>query len=314
MKKFKSKNILGFFFQWLFVLSILLFPMIVKWVCETELATLQNCRRKLSNCLYCEEHPWFMGCYGNECDGVNTVNWCWDEEYLYNLCMQQNQWGGRGNWNTSWWSVGWWNTSWWNGSWWSAGWWNTSWWNGNWWSAGWWNTSWWSAGNWNTSWWSAGWWSWWNICSWDTIMPEWWTSASDCTWCADWTKASPDNTKCICDSSVKCCWIKLNTVVPFIWDCIELDSDSTRSDTTSVNSVTAFPILMQWLMKIVMSVIMVFSFIMLIVAWLMMTAWAFKNTSFDKWKTILKNVIISLILLWCSWLILSLINPSFFGG
>ena len=154
-----------------------------------------------------------------------------------------------------------------------------------------------------------------SICTWNTIMPEWWTSASDCTWCIEGeTVPNADHTKCICDSSVKCCWIKLNTVVPFIWDCIELDTDSSRSDTISVNSVTAFPILMQWLMKIVMSVIMVFSFIMLIVAWLMMTAWAFKNTSFDKWKTILKNVIISLILLWCSWLILSLINPSFFGG
>jgi len=154
-----------------------------------------------------------------------------------------------------------------------------------------------------------------SICSWNTIMPEWWTSASDCTWCIEGeTVPNADHTKCVCDSSVKCCWIKLNTVVPFIWDCIELDSDSSRSDTTSVNSVTAFPILMQWLMKIVMSVIMVFSFIMLIVAWLMMTAWSISNNSFTKWKTILKNVIISLILLWCSWLILSLINPSFFGG
>ena len=148
------------------------------------------------------------------------------------------------------------------------------------------------------------------VCTWIQYSQWWW----NCTDCSGGTVPNESHTKCICDSSVKCCWIKLNTVVPFIWDCIELDSDSTRSDTTSVNSVTAFPILMQWLMKIVMSVIMVFSFIMLIVAWLMMTAWAFKNTSFDKWKTILKNVIISLILLWCSWLILSLINPSFFGG
>ena len=128
------------------------------------------------------------------------------------------------------------------------------------------------------------------------------------------TIPNESHTKCICDSSKKCCWIKLNTVVPFIWDCIELNTDSHKWDTTAVTSITAFPLLMQWLMKILMSAIMVFSFLMVIIAWLMMTSWAFSNSSFSKWKTILKNVIISLILLWCSWLILSLINPSFFGG
>ena len=134
--------------------------------------------------------------------------------------------------------------------------------------------------------------------------------------CNTWAWEMPDPTnpcKCVCNPNVKCCGVQLNTVVPFIWDCIELDADSSRGDTTSVNSMTAFPILMQWLMKILMSVIMVFSFIMVIVSWLMMTTWAFwKSSGFDKWKTILKNVIISFILLWCSWLILSLINPSFF--
>lgn len=134
--------------------------------------------------------------------------------------------------------------------------------------------------------------------------------------CNTWAWEMPDPTnpcKCVCNPDKKCCGVQLNTVVPFIWDCIELDADSSRGDTTSVNSMTAFPILMQWLMKILMSVIMVFSFIMVIVAWLLMTTWAFwKSNGFDKWKTILKNVIISLILLWCSWLILSLINPSFF--
>lgn len=141
--------------------------------------------------------------------------------------------------------------------------------------------------------------------------PWWW----QCQACITWeTKPNESHTRCICDPNYKCCWIQLNTVVPFIWDCIELDTNSSRWDTTSVNSVTAFPVLMQWLMKLLMSAIMVFSFLMVIVAWLMMTTWAFSNSSFTKWKTILKNVIISLILLWCSWLILSLINPSFFGG
>lgn len=152
------------------------------------------------------------------------------------------------------------------------------------------------------------------ICQWQKYRTGWEAIETNCKECESWTIANESHTKCICDSSNKCCWIKLNTVVPFIWDCIELNTDSHRWDTTAVTSITAFPLLMQWLMKILMSAIMVFSFLMVIIAWLMMTSWAFSNSSFSKWKTILKNVIISLILLWCSWLILSLINPSFFGG
>ena len=147
-------------------------------------------------------------------------------------------------------------------------------------------------------------------CTWNQYQ-SWSWGCQDCTWD---TMPSADRTKCVCNPDKKCCWIQLNTVVPFIWDCIEMNTDSSRWDTTSVTSVTAFPVLVQWLMKILMSAIMVFSFLMVIVAGLMMTTWAFSWWSFTKWKTILKNVIISLILLWCSWLILSLVNPSFFGG
>lgn len=291
MKIKKLKYTLNFTLLWLLV--SLFFPLPVIWACETEHSALQSCIRSLADCLYCEEHPWVMGCDGSECDGVTTVNWCWDEEFVYNSCLAtQNSQG----WNNEQWSSQGWN----NGQWSSQG---------------------WSNGQWS----SQGW-NWWEeelLCDCNReILPND-TCYSQCNSqceqpqeCStnDWEIWSTGQCKCICDSSVKCCWIQLNTVVPFIWDCIELDSDSSRSDTTSVNSVTAFPILMQWLMKIVMSVIMVFSFIMLIVAWLMMTAWSISNNSFTKWKTILKNVIISLILLWCSWLILSLINPSFFGG
>ena len=135
-----------------------------------------------------------------------------------------------------------------------------------------------------------------------------------CQECENWTLPNESHDKCICDPNKKCCGIQLNTVVPFIWDCIEMDGDSNRWDTTSVTSETAFPVLVQWLMKILMSAIMVFSFLMVIVAWFLMTTWGFASWNFKKWTTILKNVIVSLILLWCSWLILSLINPSFFGG
>ena len=154
----------------------------------------------------------------------------------------------------------------------------------------------------------------WNCCfannmCWNSWYNEWW----QCHQCEEWTVANAEGTKCVCDPNKKCCWIQLNTVVPFIWDCIEMTASS-RWDTTSVTSVTAFPVLMQWLMKILMSAIMIFSFLMVIIAWFMMTTWAFSSWNFAKWKTILKNVIISLILLGCSWLILSLINPNFFGG
>jgi len=142
-------------------------------------------------------------------------------------------------------------------------------------------------------------------------MPLW---STWCTSCEEWTIPNESHTRCICDPNFKCCWVQLNNVIPFIWDCIEMNAESNRDNTTNVNSVTAFPILMQWLMKILMSVIMIFSFLMIIVAWLMIVSWAFGWNWFATGKKIIKNVIISLILLWCSWLILSLINPSFFGG
>jgi len=135
-----------------------------------------------------------------------------------------------------------------------------------------------------------------------------------CEDCWFWRKPSEDRLKCVCDSSEACCWIELYVWIPFIGDCIEMNSDSSRPDSTTVSNVSAFPILMQWLMKIVMSLILIVSFLLVIVSWLMLTAWAFKSTNWDKWKTMIKNVIISLIMLWLSWLILKLINPSFFGG
>ena len=158
-------------------------------------------------------------------------------------------------------------------------------------------------------------WSWCcvSICTWENMVYH--SLTNTCTWCVEGeTKPNESHTRCICDSNYKCCWVQLNTVVPFIWDCIEMNAESNRDTTTNVNSVTAFPILMQWLMKILMSVIMIFSFLMIIVAWLMMVSWAFGWNWYSTWKKIIKNVIISLILLWCSWLILSLVNPSFFGG
>lgn len=159
-----------------------------------------------------------------------------------------------------------------------------------------------------------------NTCTWNN---EYWTlswSSYICHSCKTWEEiANPDHSRCICDINwKKCCWVKLNTIVPFIWDCIEIQENGMlwnglNSDKLVVNQYSAFPILIQWLMKILMSLVLIFSFLMIIIAWLLMTSWAFSKKSYDKWKDIIRKVVISLILLWCSWLILSLINPSFFG-
>lgn len=101
--------------------------------------------------------------------------------------------------------------------------------------------------------------------------------------------------------------IKLNTKVPFIGDCIKFGNW-----TDEVNSTSAFPVLMWGLTKIMMTAILIFSFLMVIVWWTMMIAWWFKESYYGKGKDYVKNVLIALILLWTSGLILKLINPNFF--
>jgi len=151
------------------------------------------------------------------------------------------------------------------------------------------------------------------VCPGETQYLSGW--AWSCQPCETWTIPNISHTKCVCDPAIKCCGIQLNMAIPFIWDCIENESDGAWwTGTTVVNSITAFPILMQWMMKIIMSFILIISFLLIIVSGLMLTMWGFKSTNWDKWKTMIKNVIVSLILLWLSWLILKLINPSFFGG
>lgn len=112
----------------------------------------------------------------------------------------------------------------------------------------------------------------------------------------------------------KCNWIKLNTTVPFIGNCIEVNSSTDNDTTTSVTQLTAFPRLMSWLSKIVMTAIFVFSFLMVIASGVMMVVWSMKwaTANYDKWVSLLTKVITSLIMLGCVWLILKVLNPSFF--
>lgn len=103
-----------------------------------------------------------------------------------------------------------------------------------------------------------------------------------------------------------CSWIKLNTNFPIIWNCIEYKSDKE-------NPTNAFSYMIWALTKIIMSLILVVCFIFIIVAGIMW-AWAWEdNGQVTKAKWILKKVAIVILLLWFSWAILRLINPTFFS-
>lgn len=118
--------------------------------------------------------------------------------------------------------------------------------------------------------------------------------------------------KCVCDSSQWCCGIQLNTVVPFIWDCIEMDDGESSNNTTRVNALNAFPILMWSLSKMLVTAILIFSFVMVVIWWVLITAWWIDPANAKKWREIIWKVIVWLALLWASWIILRLINPNFF--
>jgi len=112
--------------------------------------------------------------------------------------------------------------------------------------------------------------------------------------------------------------ISLNTDVPFIGSCILMRWNNTQSWSaenvwTTVNQTTAFPRLIWWLSRILVTAILVFSFVMIIVGWVMMTmGWA-DQSQYDKGKSYIIHVVIALALLGSSGLILRLINPNFFG-
>lgn len=136
----------------------------------------------------------------------------------------------------------------------------------------------------------------------------------------EWGKQANSFGICVCPSGQKdvswtckpcsnkdvCCWVKLNTDVPFIWNCIELWSNNW--DTGKITEQNAFPTLVAWLTKLLMTVILIVCFLVLIVAWVLWTTWDAK-----KWKDLIKWVAIALALLWASWVILRLVNPNFFG-
>ena len=110
-----------------------------------------------------------------------------------------------------------------------------------------------------------------------------------------------------CKTAWVCCGIQLNTSIPFIGKCIE-EKGNQWSDETGVTWTTAFPTLMWSLTKILVTVILIISFVLIIIGGIMI---ATGNPSWGK-KMII-NVVIGIALLGASGVILRLINPNFFG-
>ncbi len=132
------------------------------------------------------------------------------------------------------------------------------------------------------------------------------TSIGTCT-CNDWYK-DVDGTCKSCSDEWVCCGISLNTSVPFIGKCIESEKNYTSPGETWVTWEEAFPVLMWSLTKMLVTVILIVSFVLILIGGIMITT---GNPSGGK-KMII-NVVIGIALLGASWVILRLINPNFFG-
>lgn len=112
-----------------------------------------------------------------------------------------------------------------------------------------------------------------------------------------------------CNAPWVCCGIELNTNVPFIGKCIEDGSvENLSPDETKVTSSTAFPVLMWSLTKILVTIILIVSFVLIIIGGIMIA------TGDPGWgKKMIMKVVVGIALLGASGVILRLINPNFFG-
>ncbi len=150
------------------------------------------------------------------------------------------------------------------------------------------------------------WWNWW--WGWEAHSDNWWQGwcweVPAWKFCCDGIVSDMD-----CDSVVItpdkwcpnwCCWIKLNTNFPIIWNCIW--------DKESENPTNAFPTMIWAITKIVMSLIFVVCFILIIISGIMRAS---DNPSWA--KNLLKKVAVTILILWLSGVILRLINPNFFS-
>lgn len=132
-----------------------------------------------------------------------------------------------------------------------------------------------------------------------------WVSCACEKWYGEYYNTDWSITCELCSRDDVCCGTKLNTKIPFIGDCIESSSQASGS---VINETTAFPILISALVKIIISVILIASFILIIVAGV---RWSAGDA---KWgKDMIIKVAVWLAILWASGVILRLINPNFFG-
>lgn len=102
------------------------------------------------------------------------------------------------------------------------------------------------------------------------------------------------------DKCVACPWIRLNTDIPFIWNCIPTDSQS-----------EIFPVFIGWLIKFATSLLLLVGFIVIIISGVMIASG--DDESVRKGKEWIRTVVKAMALLWASWVILKMINPNFFN-
>ena len=164
-------------------------------------------------------------------------------------------------------------------------------------------------------------------------LPNWYNYTNNFTWNGEWqgdgcscksgykkiTKQIQNDkgvqdTVSVCEKCdpKKCnCGIKLNTNIPFIWRCIMYGNTNNTWlswDVTTVNSVSAFPILMGAIIRILVSAILLVCFGTLIVWWFMMTV----PDQYKTGKWLVMKVVYTIAALWSLWIILYLVNPNFF--
>ncbi len=142
----------------------------------------------------------------------------------------------------------------------------------------------------------------------------WWATTVTCSSIKTWSDCKYDNwckwqdNMCkSCKAPGVCCGISLNTSVPFIGNCIENSTGNVGAGETDVTWDTAFPVLMWSLTKILVTIILIVSFVLIII-WGIMIA-----TGNPGGKKMIIRVVVGIALLGASGVILRLINPNFFG-
>lgn len=103
----------------------------------------------------------------------------------------------------------------------------------------------------------------------------------------------------------KCKWIKLNTNFPLVGSCIGFEWGK-------ANQINVFARMVKSLMKLIISVIMLMSLIIIIIAGVMVTSSGYDSGNYKKGLDLINKVATGLALLGASGVILKLINPNFF--